>query len=118
MQKRLKVLIIILGICLIGSNLFFTYRYFSVTKELELTTEKQKINISVLYFTQLFMAKVLRGGEVVSFDDRLQLENAVRDLSDKEIFGSWEKFTKAKDQAEVQTDFYDLFDLLLKKIQP
>jgi hypothetical protein len=116
MQKRLKILIIILTVTLLGSNLFFTYKYFSVAKTLEVTVEKQKVNASVLYFTQLFMAKVLRGGEVVSFDDRLQLENAVRALNDKEIFGSWESFTKAKDQAEVQADFYDLFELLLGKI--
>lgn len=116
MQKRLKVLVIILFLTLVFSNIFFGYQYLSSIRVLDETIQKQQTNSSVLNFTQLFMAKVLRGGGVVSFEDRLLLENAVRALNDKAIFTCWEKFTKAKDQAEVQNDFYDLFELLLKKI--
>jgi len=117
MTKKQKIAAATIFVLLFGSNLFFVYKYYSDHRNQRLTEQKQQINSQILSFTQLFMAKVLRGGEVVSFDDRLQLENAVRALNDKVIFAAWEKFTKAKDQAEVQNDFYDLFEVLLEKIE-
>lgn len=113
--KFLVTLVVILFI----SNMFFGWMYVSSRvqmRSLETKVENQKINGEVLLFTQLFMEKVLGGAKEVSFDDRLQLENSVRNLNDKEIFDSWQIFTKAKDAAEVQKDFYSLFELLLKKI--
>ncbi len=85
-------------------------------RALEQKVAAQEVNSKTLLFTQLFMDKVLGGAKEVSFDDRLQLENAVRGLNDAEVFNSWQNFTKAKDSAEVQRDFYALFQLLLKKI--
>jgi hypothetical protein len=84
---------------------------------MEIMIQKQQINSKILSFTQLFMDKVLQGSTTVSFDDRLQLENSVRALNDNEIFSSWQKFTNAKSQTEIQQDFYKLFDLLLKSIE-
>ena len=116
MQKRLKILLVVLFVSLVISNVFFIYNYIVNLRTLEQITQKQEVNSKVLSFTQLFVEKVLRGGTVVSFDDRLQLENSIRALNDKDIFASWEKFTSAKSQTEVQQDFYVLFSLLLKKI--
>lgn len=116
MQKKTKVLIIILFVALIISNVFFAYKYLASQRTLEATTQKQQINANVLSFTQLFMDKVLRGTSTVSFDDRLQLENSVRALNDKDIYTSWQNFTNAKNSTETQQDFYTLFNLLLKKL--
>lgn len=105
---------------LIIGNIFFATMYVSSRLRLKIANEtvaSQKINDKVLVFSQLFFDKVLQGTKEVSFDDRLQLENAVRDLNDKEIFSSWTQFTNAKDQVEVQKDFYALFQLLLKKLK-
>jgi len=84
---------------------------------MEQVIESQKINEKVFTFSQLFFDKVLQGEKEVSFDDRLELENAVRALNDKDIFNAWTKFTNAKDQGEVQKSFYNLFKLLLNKIR-
>jgi len=84
---------------------------------IEQAIEGQKINEKVFLFSQLFFDKVLQGEREVSFDDRLELENAVRALNDKDIFDRWTKFTNAKDQAEIQQRFYNLFKLLLEKIR-
>jgi len=119
MQIQKTQILVILFIVLLISNIIFAWLYVSSKVEirsLQAKVESQKVNISVLSFTQLFMEKVLHGSKEVSFDDRLQLENSVRDLNDKEIFDSWQTFTKAKDSTEVQYDFYALFQLLLKKI--
>lgn len=117
MQKT-KILIILV-IILVISNIFFAWMYLSskvTTRNLETKVETQTINSGVLSFSKLFMDKVLSGSKEVSFEDRLLLENSVRDLNDKEIFDSWQTFTKAKDQTETQQNFYSLFQLLLKKI--
>ncbi len=116
-MNRLKVLIVILFIVLVIGNVFFAVKYFINEREIQAMEQKQQINSSVLYFTQLFVDKVLRGNKEISFEDRLQLENSIRALKDKEAFDSWEKFTKAKDQDEIQSDFYDLFSLLLGRIK-
>ena len=117
-MEKTKVLGIIV-IVLFISNIFFVWMFISLkisVRNLENKTSSQKVNANILNFTQLFMDKVLGGSKEVSFNDRLQLENSVRNLNDKEIFDSWQVFTKAKDSAEVQKDFYGLFQLLLKKI--
>ncbi len=117
MQNSNKLITLVI-ILLLG-NIFFGWMYISskvVVRSLETKIQSQKINSDVLLFTKLFMDKVLSGTKEVSFDDRLQLENAIRGLNDKEIFDSWQLFTKAKDQAQVQKNFYSLFQLLLKKI--
>jgi hypothetical protein len=119
MQNLNKKIIILITILVIGC-IFFIFMYLSSQLKLrnaEQVIASQQINGKVLLFSKLFFEKVLQGTKIVSFDDRLQLENSVRALNDKEIFDSWEKFTGAKDQTEVQQDFYDLFGLLLKKIK-
>ncbi len=76
----------------------------------------QQINGKALIFTKLFVQKVLQGQEEINFDDRLQLENAVRDLNDQAIFSQWQRFTKARTNEEAQLEAGSLFTLLLDKI--
>jgi len=102
----------------IGNVLFASIALWALSRErvAEQKLSGQAVNAKVLDFARLFIDKVLRGDKEVSFDDRLLLENLVRDINDKEIFTAWQTFTKAKTQDEVQSDFYSLFDLLFKKI--
>ncbi len=97
--------------------MFFACMYLMNLQRVEVLENKQEINSNVLTFTQLFVDKVLKGNKEVSFEDRLQLENSIRALKDKETFDCWERFTNAKSQDEVQNNFYELFSLLLKKIE-
>ncbi|KKP87763.1 MAG: hypothetical protein UR91_C0037G0002 [Candidatus Nomurabacteria bacterium GW2011_GWC2_35_8] len=116
-NKITKITIIVLAF----TTIFFAYLYFSSCvkfRNAEKIIASQQVNEKVLSFSQLFFDKVLQGTKEVSFDDRLRLENAVRALNDKEIFDSWTKFTGAKDQTQIQKNFYSLFQLLLKKITP
>jgi hypothetical protein len=116
MQNQTKILIIIISLLAV-SNIFFLYQYRVSQRALNQIITQQQINAEILSFTELFMTKVLQGAKEVSFEDRLQLENAVRALNDQAIITAWQTFTKAKDSAEIQQDFYALFALLLKKIQ-
>src|SRR5680860_229013 len=114
MQSSKKIVAVI--IILVLGNLFFAS--FSITgilkqRQLEQTVQSQQINSKVLIFAKLFLIKVLRSEGEITFDDRLELENSVRAINNKEIFSAWQAFTKAKDQVEVQQKYYDLFNLLL-----
>lgn len=119
MQNTNKITKIIITTLSIITILFLFLFLSSLVKlrNMETIVASQQVNEKILDFTKLFFDKVLQGTKEVSFDDRLKLENSVRELNDKEIFDSWVKFTKAKDQNEVQIDFYNLFQLLLNKIK-
>lgn len=76
-----------------------------------LSTEIRRANASLrvqqadqkaTFFVKLFINKVLLSTEPINFEDRLKLENAVRDIDDPEIFAQWQKFTASKDDAETQ----------------
>ena len=68
------------------------------------------------YFLNLFIDKVLNAQGEVSFEDRLQLENRVRDLKDPEVLAQWEKFTGSASEEQVQVEVKNLLALLVKKI--
>jgi Na+-transporting NADH:ubiquinone oxidoreductase subunit NqrC len=116
-MNKFKIFAVVLFILLIASNIFFAVKYFLNVKQIKQIKQEQQINSDVLSFTKLFVDKVLMGSKEVSFEDRLQLENSIRALKDKEAFDLWDKFTKAKEQTEIQSNFYDLFSLLLTKIK-
>jgi hypothetical protein len=52
----------------------------------------------------------------VSFDDRLSLENAVRDTKDTQLLAQWNSFTAAKDEAGAQQEMKSLLSLLISKM--
>ena len=85
-------------------------------KEANQIIEAQQMNVKIVDFTQLFIDKVLSGQSEVSFEDRLQLENAVRDINDQEIFDQWQKFVNGGTNDEGQINLTRLLKLLVTKI--
>ena len=67
-------------------------------------------------FAKLFIDKIMLSQGTVSFDDRLELENAVRAINDKEIFAKWQQFLKSKTNKEAQITTANLLNVLLDKI--
>lgn len=121
MPVQRKTLYTVLIAVLVLGLVLFAWQNFSLRKQLQ-TAQKavsgRTVNKKVLAFSELFVTDILQSGQTVSFDQRLALENAVRDINDPEIYAAWQKFTKSKDQDETQQNFYVLFSLLLKKISP
>jgi len=70
----------------------------------------------VLNFTKLFITRVLKADGEVGFEDRLQLENAVRSIDDKTIFDQWQKFVNAGTSLEAQIEVKNLLEMLVGKI--
>jgi len=117
-MPRQKIILAIVVLTLVSVNIFLGVSYFLALKQLK-TTEKQlatqQSNIKIVKFTQLFISKVLKAEKEVSFEDRLVLENTVRDLNDSEVLIQWEKFTGSKTEAEAQNEVKNLLELLVKK---
>jgi Na+-transporting NADH:ubiquinone oxidoreductase subunit NqrC len=99
--------IIIAGVC---------YSQYREIQNQQKQIKSQQLNKGALSFLNLFIEKVLDSDTEVSFNDRLKLENAIRDLKDKELLAQWEKFTNSTTQNQVQQEAKNLLDLLAKKI--
>lgn len=114
-----KMMVMALIIILAIIDVFFFVEWVIARNEIKTIKDKVsiiQINTKVLQFSRLLTDTVLGGSKEVSFDDRLKLENAVRDLNDKEIFSAWQKFTNSTVGSDSQKSFTDLLKLLFKKI--
>lgn len=115
-KERLPFLIILI---LAGLVIILAVQYFIHRQELlaaQNTIKTFQYNQKVLFFTKLFITKVLKAEGEVPFEDRLQLENAVRDINDKKIFDQWQKFINAKTSLEAQIEVKNLLEILINKI--
>ena len=68
-----------------------------------------------LDFAKLFISDILNAKGEIDFETRLKLENAVRDINDKEILDAWNAFTGSKDENEAQELVKQLLHLLINK---
>ena len=111
--------ILFIFILLLSGNIFLAGQYYISLKNIQISQNKLLIyqhNEKILNFTKLFIEKVLQAQEEVSFEDRLRLENAVRDLNNKDILDQWNKFTTSKTETQAQTEVKNLLELLINKI--
>jgi len=115
-KKLLCSLLILLSV---GVNILLGWAYYSAKQELSSaqTVLSARLNKDKnVNFLRMFIKKVIRSEAEVDFESRLKLENAVRDLGDKEILDQWQKFVNSKDEAETQENVKVLLDLLADKI--
>lgn len=114
-----KVLVIAVIFILVATNIVALFGYFSAKQELAKARQeviRQQVNVKVLNFTNLFIAKVLKAENEVSFEDRLKLENSIRDLNDPELLSQWNKFVDSKTPEDAQKEVKNLLEMLVKKI--
>lgn len=103
----------------LAANVYMTVRCASINAELKRERQLFKVqetNGKIIYFMKLFTDKVLSQSGTVSFEDRLKLENAVRDINDAPIFNSWQEFVNSESDEDAQKSVGMLFDLLISKI--
>ncbi|MBU4274949.1 hypothetical protein KKE19_04025 [Patescibacteria group bacterium] len=115
-QRTITIIIIVVlaaGLVLSASQCYVSLQNLKAAESL-LRTYQQ--NEKVLSFTKLFIGKVLKAETEVSFEDRLQLENAVRDINNEDILDQWNKFTESKTEAQAQEEVKNLLELLVNKI--
>ncbi len=117
-EKSKNLLIIVIGVLLIFS-IFITIQYFKSnreSKQLKILIEKNNLNTAILDFNKLFIDNVLKSKGEIDFETRLKLENAVRDLKDKEVLSQWQKFTESNTEEKAQEEVKNLLEMLANKI--
>ena len=118
MDKKRLVIITVIALLTAG-NIFFGVQLFICKMELSRANQSlytKQINEKTLAFGKLFVEKVLKGASEVDFEDRLKLENSVREINDQEIFDQWQKFIKSENDQQAQEEVAELFIMLLDKI--
>ena|SRR3989338_9266628 len=114
-----KSLIIAIIVALTALNLTLAWQWIATAQQTEKLNQeviRNDKNHKIIVFTQLLTDTVLNQDKEISFEDRLELEQAVRNLNDQEIFDQWQLFTKSTSDAETQKNFIDLIKLLLSKV--
>ena len=109
-------LIIILVIVAAGLG----YQYYKTQNELtklQVNFEKQILNNKALDFTAFFIKSVLQAEGEVDFESRLKLEGMVRNLDDKEILATWNRFVNAPDDNIAQKEVKALLYMLVEKVR-
>lgn len=118
-MQKIKIIVILVIIVLVSMIGTVAFAYYNLS--LEVDKLKEEINVQediskTIFFAKLFIDKVLLNNETVSFEDRLRLENAVRDLSDMKILNQWQKFVDSDSDDVAQKEAGGLFNMLLDKI--
>ena len=101
--------IIIAGVILVLLAGNITSGIFYIAARKQLTAANNFVstalfNSEIIDFTRLFIKKVLEAEEEVSFEDRLKLENAVRDLENDLILAKWQIFVNSKTEDDAQEE--------------
>jgi len=113
MQTKKALVIILAAACAI-SLAVNGYLIFGIVK-LNQAYQARQVNERVLVFRNMFTEKVLLATGEVDFDTRLNLETAVRNLDDQEIFNQWQIFIKAQTKEEASAQAKKLLHLLVQK---
>ncbi len=120
MFTKNSFMIIAIGVLAITTILYSIKSYSLAQRlaEMEKNLQPQVAHTEIAKFTKLFIDKVLNAEGSVSFDTRLELENAVRATRDDELLSQWNAFVNSKTEAEAQTQVKRLLAMLVTKIVP
>ena len=109
----------ILLIILVAGNIFFSIQYTESLKQQQ-TQKEDSIgtNIKVSRFLKLFVDVVLNTetGKTISYDERVKLENYVREIQDVDIIKQWDAFVDSTDSKIAQANAVDLMKTLTNKL--
>lgn len=120
-MPKTKLVIIITISLLAAAAIGFSVECFLLATKLnsvKTSLKAQETNVKAAVFAKLFVDKVLLQTGTISFEDRLQLENAVRDINDTQIFSEWQKLTASGSDSETQQIVGNIIKLLINKISP
>lgn len=117
MKKNYSMVIICLLLAVLCA--FLGVKYYYSQQEAESMKEvvgDYQDSKKIIEFTDMFVADVLQAEGEVDFETRLKLENAVRDLNNKEIFNAWQSFVNSQTEAAAQENVESLLALLVSEM--
>ena len=116
---KTKIVTNILLVVLVSGNIFFSIQYTENLKQQQMQKEDSiGTNIQVSRFLKLFVDVVLNTevGQTISYDNRVKLENDVREIKDADIIKSWDKFVESTDAKVAQKNAASLMKMLTNKL--
>jgi hypothetical protein len=116
---KTKIVTNILLVVLVSGNIFFSIQYTENIKQQQMQKEDSiGTNIQVSRFLKLFVDVVLNTevGKTISYDNRVKLENDIREIKDAEIIKSWDKFVESTDAKVAQKNAASLMKMLTNKL--
>ena len=116
---KTKIVTNILLVVLVSGNIFFSIQYTENIKQQQMQKEDSiGTNIQVSRFLKLFVDVVLNTevGKTISYDNRVKLENDVREIKDADIIKSWDKFVESTDAKVAQKNAASLMKMLTNKL--
>jgi len=115
MKKFLSVFSAVIFFLLIAT-LWWGWSLQKEVLRLKANERSIEVNGKVIEFANAFITIVLRAEGEVDFEDRLKLENMVRDIGDKEIFDVWSAIPESTSENVAQKRVLDLLEILIGKI--
>ena len=117
---KTRLLSNILMLILVAGNIFFSIQYMDGIQQ-QSTKDSQEEAKSVerlqtARFLKLFIDTVLNTKELISFENRVKLENDIRQLGDKALTTQWETFVASKDTKLAQEAAVKLMSMLGSKM--
>ena len=110
----------ILVLILLGGNIYLSIQYMSVSKQLQQiknqSTDTASVRAQASNALKEYLNVVLNTAGTTSSDDRVKLENDIRQLQDENITTVWNAFVSSKDTKSSQSNAVKLIGLLEDKM--
>jgi len=110
----------ILMLVLVAGNIFFSIQYTEGIKQqadqASQTIDQSATRIQAARFMKEFVDIVLNTQGTVAFDDRVKLENDVRQIGDSAVTTQWDAFVNAKDSKTAQSAAVKLMSMVTNKM--
>lgn len=115
--ERTRLVSNILMLILVIGNIFFSIQYAENIKQAGVfETDTTATRIQVSRFLKFFIDTVISTQGTVSFEDRVKLENDIRQIHDPELTKQWETFVDSKDSKIAQENAVKLMQMLVNKM--
>ncbi|MDD5165325.1 MAG: hypothetical protein PHG25_02190 [Candidatus Pacebacteria bacterium] len=110
----------VLMLVLVAGNIFFSVQYTQSIKDqaaqANSVIDKDATRIQVARFLKYFIDTVLNTQGTIAFDDRVKLENDIRQIHDSSLTTQWTEFVNSKDSKIAQTNAVKLMSMLTNKM--
>lgn len=109
-----------LMLVLLAGNIYFSIQYTTNIHEQDAKTiadsAKVDTRLQIAKFQREFVEVFLNTKGVIPFDDRVKLENDLRQLHDPDLTGVWDKIVSSKDSKSAQASVVKFLGLLSNKM--
>ena len=114
--ERNRIVSNILLIILLAGDLYFSAQYVYNLRQQQTPIvdegQRELTRIRNANFLKLFIDKVIRTNDKISYEDRLLLENNVRQIHSLDVMEKWKIFVNSTDPREVEAAAIELMFIL------